>query len=66
MAMACVDGSRIARGLWWSGMLVGCSLVSGLFARSRPLAAMVSANEVPFCFAGCDASTFGGLSSFPV
>ena len=29
--------------------------MSGLFARSRPLALMVSADEVPFCFAGFDA-----------
>lgn len=31
---------------------VRSSLVSGLFARFRPLALMGSANQAPFCFAG--------------
>jgi hypothetical protein len=38
------------------GGVVGCSLSSGLFARSlTALALMVSADEVPFCFASYDA-----------
>ena len=49
--MSCVDGSRVAR-ICWCGVVVGCSLVSGLLLRCvEPLALMVSADRVPFCFA---------------
>jgi hypothetical protein len=38
--------------------------VSGLFARCEPLALMVCADEVPFCFAGLKKPwTLGGVSS---
>ena len=50
--MSCVDGSRKARLKWDYVYLFRSGLVSGLFARPRPLALMGSADQDPICFAG--------------